>query len=96
MKKKADPGIDEVRAARMEISARYGHNIDRMLADHMKQQQRYADRLIMPGQSQGHGKSSRHTVDALHDRAPAEIAAGQPATLTSYRATRKPKAKRAK
>ncbi|HEY5232867.1 MAG TPA: hypothetical protein VIK35_04965 [Verrucomicrobiae bacterium] len=46
MKKHADPGIDEVRAARMEISARYGHNIDRMLADHIKQQERYADRLI--------------------------------------------------
>ena len=46
MKKHADPGIDEVRAARMEISKRYGHDIDRMLADHMKQQERYADRLI--------------------------------------------------
>ena len=46
MKKHADPGIDEVRAARMEISERYGHNIDRMLADHMKQQERYAVRLI--------------------------------------------------
>jgi hypothetical protein len=34
MKKHADPGIDEVRAARMEISERYGHNINRMLADH--------------------------------------------------------------
>ncbi len=31
--------------------------------------------------------------DALHDRAHAEIAAGQCATLTSYRAARKPKAK---
>lgn len=31
--------------------------------------------------------------DALHDRAHAEIAAGQFATLTSYRAGRKPKAK---
>jgi hypothetical protein len=30
----------------MEISARYGHDIDRMLADHMKQQERFADRLI--------------------------------------------------
>ena len=48
MKKHADPGIDEVRAARMEVSARYGHNIDRMLADHMKHQQRYADRLVTP------------------------------------------------
>ncbi len=31
--------------------------------------------------------------DALHDRAHAEIAAGQFTTLTSYRAARKPKAK---
>jgi len=31
--------------------------------------------------------------DALHDRAHAEIAAGQCATLTSYRADRKRKAK---
>jgi hypothetical protein len=31
--------------------------------------------------------------DALHDRAHTEIAAGQFATLTSYRAGRKPKAK---
>ena len=31
--------------------------------------------------------------DALHDRAHAEIAAGQCATLTSYRAARKRKAK---
>jgi hypothetical protein len=46
MKKHADPGIDEVRAARMEISKRYGHDIDRMLADHMKQQERYAGRLV--------------------------------------------------
>ena len=31
--------------------------------------------------------------DALHDRAHSEIAAGQYATLTSYRASRKQKAK---
>ncbi len=34
-----------------------------------------------------------HTYDALHDRAHAEIAAGQCANLTSYRADRKRKAK---
>ena len=62
MKKNADPGIDEVRAARMEISARYGHNIDRMLADHMKQQQGYADRLVMPGQLQSRRKPSRRAA----------------------------------
>lgn len=62
MKKNADPGIDEVRAARMEISARYNHNIDRMLADHMKQQQRYADRLVASGQLQRRRKSSRRVA----------------------------------
>ena len=62
MKKHADPGIDEVRAARMEISARYGHNIDRMLADHMKQQKRYADRLVTRGQMPGRRKSARRAA----------------------------------
>ena len=46
----------------MEISARDGHNIDRMLADHMKQQQRYADRLVMPGKLQGRRKPSRRAA----------------------------------
>jgi len=59
MKKRAEPGIDEVRAARMEISERYGHDIDRMLADHMKQQERYADRLVTLEQARSHRKSSR-------------------------------------
>ena len=34
-----------------------------------------------------------HAYDALHDRAHAEIAAGQFETLTSYRASRKRRAK---
>ena len=34
-----------------------------------------------------------HAYDALHDRAHSEIAAGQCATLTSYRADRRRKAK---
>ncbi len=62
MRKHADPGIDEVRAARMEISERYGHNIDRMLADHLKQQKRYADRLVTLEPVQGHRKSSRQAA----------------------------------
>jgi hypothetical protein len=62
MKKHADPGIDEVRAARMEISERYGHNVDRMLADHMKQQEHYAGRLVALKPVQGRRKSSRPAV----------------------------------
>ena len=59
MKKQTDPGIDEVRAARMEISERYGHNIDLMLADHMKLQEQYADRLITLEPARGRRKSFR-------------------------------------
>lgn len=62
MKKDADPGIDEVRAARMEISERYGHSIDRMLADHIQQQEHYADRLVTLKPMQGRRKSSRREV----------------------------------
>ena len=62
MKKHADPGIDEVRAARMEISERYGHNIDRMLADHIKLQERYADRLVTLEKRPGRRKSSLRAV----------------------------------
>ena len=93
MKKNANPGIDEVRAARMEVSLRYGHNIDRMLADHMKQQARYADRVITPRRTQ---LSEVRAYDALRESAHAQIAAGQCETLTSYRAARKRKTKGAK
>ena len=62
MKKDANPGVDEVRAARMEISARYGHDIDRMLADHVKQQARYADRLVTLEPNRGVRKPSRNTA----------------------------------
>ncbi len=89
----SDPVIDEVRSVRRKISASYGHDVSKMIADHMKQQARYADRLITPRHTQ---HSDIRACDALHDRAHAEIAAGQFTTLTSYRAARKRKAKRAK
>jgi hypothetical protein len=65
MKKHADPGVDEVRAARMEISERYGHNIDRMLADHIKLQEQYADRLVTLKPMQGRRKSPRRANKKL-------------------------------
>jgi hypothetical protein len=55
----SDPVIDEVRSARRKISASYGHDVGKMIADHMKQQERYADRLVMPGQMQSRRKPSR-------------------------------------
>jgi len=56
----SDPVIDEVRSVRRKISASYGHDAGKMIADHMKQQQRYANRLITPGQ--GRSKSSRRAA----------------------------------
>ena len=46
----SDPVIEEVRCVRRKISASYGHDVRKMIADHMKQQERYADRLVMPRQ----------------------------------------------
>ena len=86
----ADPVIDEVRSVRRKISASYGHDVRKMIADHMKQQQRYADRLITPRHAQ---RSDVHAYDVLHDRAHSEIAVGKSTTLTSYRKSRKRKAK---
>ena len=62
MKQPANPGVDEVRAARMEISKRYGYDMGRMLADHLKQQERYADRLVMPGPTPVRRKPSRRAA----------------------------------
>jgi predicted transcriptional regulator len=42
----------------MEISERYRHDVDRMLADHMKQQEQYAHRLVTLQPLQGRRKSS--------------------------------------
>ena len=86
----SDPVIDEVRSVRRKISASYGHDVRKMIADHMKQQARYADRLITSRHAQ---LSDTRAYDALHDRARAEIAVGQCATLTTYRTARKRKGK---
>ena len=56
----SDPVIDEVRSVRRKISAFYGHDVRKMIADHMEQQQRYADRLITP--RSGRSKSSRRAT----------------------------------
>ena len=58
----SDPVIDEVRSVRRKISASYGHDIRKMIADHMKQQQRFADRLVMPGKPRGLRKPPRRAA----------------------------------
>lgn len=43
---KTDPVIDEVREVRHRISARFGHDPERLVAYYMELQERYRDRLI--------------------------------------------------
>lgn len=38
MKKTTDPTLDRIRQARREISARYGHDIEKMVADYRRRQ----------------------------------------------------------
>ena len=43
---KSDPVIDRVREVRREISARLGHDPDKLTAYYIERQARHADRLI--------------------------------------------------
>lgn len=42
----SDPAIDEVRAVRHRISARFGHDSERLIAYYMTLPERFRDRLI--------------------------------------------------
>jgi hypothetical protein len=44
--KKTDPVIDEIREVRHRISARCGHDPERLVAYYMELQEKYRDRLI--------------------------------------------------
>ena len=43
---KADPVIDRIREARREISARFGHDPEKLTAYYIERQNRHRDRLI--------------------------------------------------
>jgi hypothetical protein len=42
----SDPVIDEIRDVRYRISARFGHDPERLVAYYMELQKQYEDRLI--------------------------------------------------
>ena len=46
MRKQSDPVVDEVRAVRHEISARFDHDPERLVAHYMELQKQHRDRLI--------------------------------------------------
>lgn len=44
--KHSDPVIDRIRAARHEISDRFGHDTAKLVEHYMKLQQQYPDQLV--------------------------------------------------
>ena len=93
MKAKRDETLEEIWAIRLQVARQFGGDPQKRIAYYQRKQKAIHARIYRPEVPVGAGP---HTVDALHDHAHAEIATGQCATLTSYRAKRKRKAKRSK
>lgn len=90
---KHDDGLEWLREIRARLAKKFDYDSKKAAAYYQRKQKQLGARLYRPEVPAG---ADLHTPDALHDRAHAEVAAGQYATLTSYRAARKRKAKRAK
>ena len=93
MNTKRDETLEEIWAIRRQIAKKFGYDPRKQVTYYQRKQKESGARIYQPEVPAG---TDLHTFDALHDRAHAEIAAGQCATLTSYRAARKRKVKRAK
>ncbi len=46
MEKQSDPVIDRIRAARREISERFGHDTAKLVEHYVELQQQYEDQLV--------------------------------------------------
>lgn len=57
------PVLEEVRAVRMEVSARSGHDIRKMLADHRELQKQFTDRLMTTERPPSHHKAVRNSAN---------------------------------
>ena len=53
-----DPVIDEIRAIRQEISARFGHDPARLIAYYIESQKQHQGRLIEPPKAADRGDES--------------------------------------
>jgi hypothetical protein len=90
---KHDDGLEWLREIRARLAKKFDYDPKKAAAYYQQKQKHLGARLYRPEVPTG---ADVHAVDTLHDRAHAEIAADQCVTLTSYRANRKRKAKRAK
>lgn len=53
-----DPVIDEIREIRLQISERFGHDLERLGAHYMELQEQYRDRLLGAPPPAPNGKKS--------------------------------------
>ena len=90
---KHDDGLEWLREVRRKLAKKFNYDPKIAAAYYQRKQKESGARIYRPEVPAGSGL---HACDVLHDKAHTEIAAGQCATLTSYRAARKRKAKRAK
>lgn len=93
MKAKRDETLEEIWAIRRKLAKRFNYDPHKAAAYYRRVQKESGAKIYRREEPAVTGV---HAHDALHDRAHAEIAVGQCATLTTYRANRKRKAKRAK
>jgi hypothetical protein len=93
MKAKRDETLEEIWAIRRQIAKKFGGDPRKRVAYYQRRQKELGVKIYRPDVLTG---ADLQAHDALHDRTHKEIAAGQSATLTTYRAVRKRKAKRAK
>ena len=93
MKTNRDETLEEIWAIRRQIAKRFGYDPKKQVAYYQRKQKESGAKIYRPEVPAGAGLQ---VCDALHDRAQAEIATGQCATPTSYRANRRRKAKRGK
>jgi hypothetical protein len=91
MKTKRDETLEEIWAIRRKLAKRFNYDPKKAAAYYQKKQKQLGAKIYRPQVPAG---ADVHAHDALHDKAHSEIATGQGATLTSYRATRKRNAKK--
>ena len=90
MKTKRDEALEEIWAIRRKLAKKFNYNPKVAAAYYQRKQKESGARIYRPEVPAG---SDLHVHDVLHDKAHAEIATGQCATLTSYRSARKRKTK---
>ena len=93
MKTKRDETLEEIWAIRRKLAKQFNYDPKIAAAYYQRKQKESGARIYRPEVPAG---SDVHAHAAPHDHAHAEAAAGQCATLTSYRADRKRKAKQTK